>query len=283
MFKIPRRIHEISEAFRLAHGFLLDFPGDPASCNASELAALIPVSDATVTRFIRRRFVSPSPASASMKPVVLLINPNTSEASTAMMHRLARATLPEAFALQSETATRGAPMITSSEELAVSVQEVVAIGRRRAADVAAIVIAAFGNPGLETLRHDVAVPVFGIGEASMREAARAGRRFGVATTTPGLEASITAAVAALGLAACFSGCRIPSGDPLKLASNPGLQDAYLAQAVEACIHQDGAEAVVIGGGPLAQSAERLGPRFAIPVISPVAAAMRAVAATLRAS
>ncbi|MFD4840940.1 aspartate/glutamate racemase family protein [Achromobacter sp. NPDC058515] len=215
-----------------------------------------------------------------MKPVVLLINPNTSRETTAMMHRLARAALPEAYALQSETAANGAPMITSDEELAVSIQEVLAIGRRHAADVAAIVIAAFGNPGLETLRQRVAIPVVGIGEASLQEAARGGRRFGVATTTPGLEASITASVDALGLTPCFTGCRIPAVDPLRLAADAGLQDTYLEQAVTSCIVQDGAEAVVIGGGPLAQSAERIGPRFAIPVISPVAAAMRAVASAL---
>lgn len=217
---------------------------------------------------------------STMKPTVLLINPNTSSETTAMMHRLARAALSEAFELRSETAARGAPMITSDEELAVSIQEVLTIGRRHAADVAAIVISAFGNPGLKTLRQGLAIPVVGIGEASLQEAARGGRRFGVATTTPALEASITASVAALGLAPCFTGCRIPSVDPLELAADARLQDAYLEQAVNACIIQDGAEAVVIGGGPLAQSAERISPRFTIPVISPVAAAMRAVAAAL---
>lgn len=34
--------------------FILDFPGDLASYNASELAALVDVSNATVTRFVRR-------------------------------------------------------------------------------------------------------------------------------------------------------------------------------------------------------------------------------------
>ena len=34
--------------------FILDFPGDLASYNASELAALVEVSNATVTRFVRR-------------------------------------------------------------------------------------------------------------------------------------------------------------------------------------------------------------------------------------
>ncbi|MDM0089989.1 MULTISPECIES: aspartate/glutamate racemase family protein [unclassified Variovorax] len=217
-----------------------------------------------------------------MKPIVLLINPNTSRETTAMMHAIARRALPPAFALESETAARGARMITTVEELAISVEEVLAIGRRRAAEVGAIVVAAYGDPGLEALRASVSIPVFGIGEASMREGALGGRRFGIATTTPDLGPAITAAVDRLGLTHCFTGCRIPPGDPLALAADPALQDAYLAEAVALAIQQDGAQAVVIGGGPLAESAERIAGRFAVPVIAPVGAAMRMAAAALQA-
>ena len=211
-------------------------------------------------------------------PVVLLINPNTSRATTAMMHAVARVALPPAFALESETAERGAAMITTAAELATSVDEVVRIGRHHASRVSAIVVSAFGDPGLERLRAAVGVPVVGIGEASLREAAALGRRFGVATTTPGLEAPIVAAIARLGLAGRFTGCRIPPGDPLRLAAQPALQDEALAEAVRLAIERDGAQAVVIGGGPLADSAGRIAARFSVPVIVPVAAAMRAVAA-----
>lgn len=218
-----------------------------------------------------------------MARTVLLINPNTSTATTAMMAALARAALPPALDLRSATAARGAPMITSDAELATAVDEVLAIGMREAPGVAAIVVAAFGDPALAPLRARVAVPVVGIGEASMQEAASGGRRFGVATTTPGLADAISEAVARLGLSAQFSGTRIPPDDPLRLAADPGLQDRLLGEAVRACVEEDGAQAVVIGGGPLAQSAERLAGRFGVPVISPVAAAMRRVGALLAAT
>jgi len=218
---------------------------------------------------------------ADMRPMVLLVNPNTSTATTDMMLALARAALPPGLSLRGATAARGAPMITSDAELAMAVDEVLAIGVREAAGVAAIVVAAFGDPAVAALRTRVQVPVVGIGEASMREAAAQGRRFGVATTTPGLAVSIAQAVARLGLAAQYSGTRIPQDDPLRLAADPGLQDELLGEAVRACIEADGAQAVVIGGGPLAESAERLAGRFGVPVISPVAAAMRRVAALLQ--
>lgn len=206
---------------------------------------------------------------------VLLINPNTSEASTALMAGILRAALGPAPPLVTETARVGAPMLTTPQDLDTAAQEVLRIGRARAPAVSAIVVGAFGNPGLGALRAAVDIPVLGIGEAALREAAAGGRRFGVATTTPGLDTSIGAAARALGLDAGYTGTRVPAADPLALAQDPDRQDACLAELIAACV-ADGAEAVVIGGGPLAASAARLAPRFPVPVIDAVAAAGRAL-------
>lgn len=216
-------------------------------------------------------------------PRVLLLNPNTSIASTEMMARQARAALPAGIALVTATARHGAEMITSETELAVAQQEVLALGRAHAHTVDAIVISAFGDPGLEDLRAAVATPVIGIGEAAMLEAGRDGRRFGVATTTPGLEDAIAQSARSLGLSDCFTGTRIPSGDPRALAQDPAQQVRRLSEAVHACVQRDGAQVVVIGGGPLADSAAALARELPWSVISPVAAAMRRVLAVLAAT
>ena len=78
------------------------------------------------------------------------------------------------------------PLLTTPQDLANAIPGVVKIGVEAAKDdrVAAIIIAAFGDPGLEELRAEVDVPVFGIREQAFHEAARDGRPFGVATTTP---------------------------------------------------------------------------------------------------
>lgn len=208
-------------------------------------------------------------------PCVLLINPNTSSETTAMMHGILRDDLPPAVDVQSATATRGASMITNEQDLAISVEEVIRMAMSRGPEVSAIIIGAFGDPALQVVRRTVGIPVVGIGEASMREAAAGGRRFGVATTTRGLDESIARAVAAYGLAPFFTGTRIPDADPLALAAQPELQDERLAEAAQHCI-DDGARAVVIGGGPLSAAARQIAPRFDVPVISAVGAASRAV-------
>ena len=65
-----------------------------------------------------------------------------------------------------------------------------------------------------------------------------------------------------------------------LAADPALQCERLGDAVAQCVQSDGAQAVVIGGGPLSEAALWLAPRFQVPVLSPVVAAMQAALAGL---
>jgi Asp/Glu/hydantoin racemase len=110
----------------------------------------------------------------------------------------------------------------------------------------------------------------------MLEAAENGRRFGVATTTPLLKSKIDALPEALGLRSSYTGTRFAEGDTQDLMRDPArLRDA-LAAAVEACVAQDGAEAVIIGGGPLGEAARDLQPIFAVPVIAPIPSAVRRI-------
>jgi Asp/Glu/hydantoin racemase len=179
---------------------------------------------------------------------ILLINPNTSQATTDMMVRIAQSAASNDIEIIGATAQHGPSMIVDPAALAASAPQVVEIGSGRAKDVSGIIISAFGDPGIGDLRRAVSVPVVGIAEAAMLAASANGRRFGVATTTPGLVASIDARAAELGLARLYSGTRLTSGDPLKLAADPDRLVEALRQAVSACIELDKAEAVIIGGG-----------------------------------
>ena len=151
---------------------------------------------------------------------ILLINPNTSGDTTAMMVAIARSCVPDGIVVTGATATRGPPMITTQAALAAAAAEVVEIGIREAAGVSGIIVGAFGDPGLETLRRNVSIPAVGICEASMIEAAAGGRRFGVATVTPDLAAPITERARDLGLLHLFTGIRLTPGDPLALTADP---------------------------------------------------------------
>ncbi|NBE50248.1 aspartate/glutamate racemase family protein [Streptomyces boluensis] len=215
--------------------------------------------------------------------VVALINPNTAQATTDMMATIARRTLrPEdGYEVLGVTVTEGPSMLVTEDVLRAAGPQVLDAARRtlagpEGARVEAFVVSAFGDPGVEELRALTDLPVVGIAEAAMAEAAADGRRFGIATTTPGLAAAIEARVEHLGHSARYTGIRLTPGDPLHLASTPEEMRERLAEAVEACVTEDGAEAVIIGGGPLGEAAQALRDRFPVPVIGPIPAACEEV-------
>ncbi|KAA6210443.1 aspartate/glutamate racemase family protein [Streptomyces filamentosus] len=216
--------------------------------------------------------------------LVALVNPNTAGATTAMMAAIARRTLrPEdGYEVRGVTVAAGPPMLVDEEDLRASVPRVLDAADRLLAGpdgtrVAALVVGAFGDPGAEELRARLRVPVVGLAEAAMREAGADGRRFGIATTTPGLAAAIDARAARLGWSAQYTGLRLTPGDPRRLAAAPDEMTERLAEAVRACVRDDGADAVIIGGGPLGEAAEALRDRFPVPVLGPVPAAAREAA------
>lgn len=225
-------------------------------------------------------------------PQILLINPNTSTASTDMMVGIAArclAGLGSALggqqAITGRTAAAGVSMIVNEAELASAAQQVVHTWRRATLDAgprpwAGVVVSAFGDPGMDALRAMLSVPVVGICEASLLEAAQGGRRFGIATVTPALAGLIQQRVDELGLRAAYTGIRLTPGEPRALAAQPAALQQALAEAVNQCIQLDGAEAVIIGGGPLAQAATQLQALWGVPIIEPIPAAVRQLAGLL---
>ncbi|HEV2513108.1 aspartate/glutamate racemase family protein [Bosea sp. (in: a-proteobacteria)] len=211
-----------------------------------------------------------------MTPHILLINPNSSQATSAMMQAIAQRAAGDVLAVAVATAKRSPAMIVTEGDLLASADEVVEIGIRHAPDCVGIIVSAFGDPGLETLRQQVDIPVAGICEASMRMAAQGGRRFGVATTTPKLVDAIAARASALGLAELLAGIRCTAGDPAALTDDKAALTQALGEVVDACIAADDAQAVIIGGGPLGEAAGALESRFSTPVIAPIPAAVAAI-------
>lgn len=213
-----------------------------------------------------------------MKTVVL-INPNTSAETTSMMAAIASQRLSPRYHVIGRTVRNGPRMIVDERALQAAASEVVALAERLVADRVshnAVIVSAFGDPGVDGVRRVTGVPTIGIAEAAIREAAADGRRFGIATTTPGLVASINDRVAALGFRHCYSGTRLTAGDPGTVVAKPAVLRARLIEAVQDCVRIDNASAVIIGGGPLAAAAEDLERHVDVPVIAPIPAACRAV-------
>jgi allantoin racemase len=207
-------------------------------------------------------------------PDILLLNPNTSANTTAMMVEIAQSHAPDGVVVIGATAESGVPMITTEPELAAAAREVVQCWHRQGGQPSGVIVGAFGDPGLDELRSICDVPCVGLCEAAMLEASAGGRRFGIATVTPELVIPIYRRAIDLRLDALYTGIRLTPGNPQDLTNHPQRLVDALATAVEQSIEMDGAEAVIIGGGPLGQAALALAGRFRVPIVAPVPAAMR---------
>lgn len=206
---------------------------------------------------------------------IALINPNSSTQATALMLANARRGLAAHIQVEGRTMREGPTFISDQQALDAASPVVAKFG----VDVAsegfdAIIIAGFGEPGLEALRSYVQIPVIGLAQAGISEAAQGGRRYAIVTVTQGLHASLIKAANAHGQGGTLAAIRFTDGPMEEVMRTPQNLASALQSACEAAMTIDGAQAIVIGGGPLAQSAPAISDRLQIPVIDPVSSAMR---------
>ena len=209
---------------------------------------------------------------------ILLVNPNTSAATTASMLAIAREAAAGLLQIEAMTAPEGVPMITDALALQQASQVLTGlIPELRAQHWDGVITAAYGDPALHALREGLDCPVTGIGEASMLEAAGYGA-FAVVTTTPELAGSITAMAGWLGLGALFGGVYLTRGDAVAVTDDPALLVERLEEACLRAVHEAGGglASLIIGGGPLAVAARVLVERVPVRLIEPVPASIRRI-------
>lgn len=211
---------------------------------------------------------------------VLLVNPNASSRTTEMMRHLLEEHLDApAVAVTARTAGQGPELISTPEALEASADHVIeqVLGELRAGNRPdAVIVAAFGDPGVASLRRrpDMeGIAVNGIGEAALRESAVQGQRFAVATTTADLSDAVDALVREVGVADTYAGIELTDTAASDLASSYRNSRTELAEAVDRALLR-GVDRVVIGGGPLSAVANDLASRYPGVIIEPIAAAAR---------
>lgn len=200
-------------------------------------------------------------------PRVLLINANTTQGVTELIERHARAAVGGEVEWKAVTAAFGAAYISSEAAYAVAGHAALDCLEREAAGCDAVYLACFGDPGLFALREAARVPVVGMAEASMREAAKRGR-FSIVTGGPAWQPILRRLALALDLSSELVKVRaLPLPGP-ELAARPELISEEVEKASE-----DGAQTVIIGGAALAGLARKLESR--IPLIDSVECGARA--------
>jgi allantoin racemase len=214
---------------------------------------------------------------------IVLVNPNTSQPFTALMVEIAREFAPACLRIDGLTARFGAPLLTNEAELDEAARAVCALAPELAQSADAVIVSAFGDPGADELAPLLDRPVVGIAEASMRAAAADGRRFAVVTHTGRLVRRMALRAEEIGLGAHCVGVLATEGDPVALMATPVELESALQALAKRAVAEHGAQAIVIGGGPLGRVAKALSGKVGVPVIEAIPEAVRAIAAMLGAA
>lgn len=210
---------------------------------------------------------------------LLLINPNTTAAITDKMAAAARAALP-GVAVTAATGRFGAAYIASRASFCVAGHAALDALAAHGAGQDAVLLACFGDPGLDALREVSPVPVVSLIEASCAEAGAGGRRFSIVTGGARWAPMLKEQAAAHGFGAELASIRTVAPSGGQIAADPQGAHAILAEACRTCVVEDGAEAVILGGAGLIGIRAAIERQVPAALVCSVEAGLRAAGAAL---
>jgi Asp/Glu/hydantoin racemase len=212
---------------------------------------------------------------------LLLINPNTTASITNLVLKTARDFAGKETVLRAATGAFGPRYIASRAGYAIAGHAALDALANDKGRKDAVVLACFGDPGLAALKEVATVPVIGMAEASILQACALGRRFSIVTGGERWKPMLEEFVAAQGLSARLASVRTVAPTGADIARNPKAAMAVLAKGCRACVREDGAEVVILGGAGLAGLAARLGAAVDVPLLAGLACAISMAEALAR--
>jgi len=204
---------------------------------------------------------------------ILLINPNTTPSITDLVLETAKTFAAKGTILRAVSGAFGPRYIASRVGYAIAGHAAVDALANDKGRKDAVVLACFGDPGLAALKEISPVPVVGMADASILHACALGGRFSIVTGGERWQSMLEEFVAAMGLASRLASVRTVAPTGADIARNPKAAMALLAKGCQACVTEDRADVVILGGAGLAGLAARLANKVAVPLLDGVACAV----------
>jgi allantoin racemase len=212
---------------------------------------------------------------------IVILNPNTTEAVTDLLTAAACTVAAPGTELLPVTATRGVPYLATRAEALIGGAIALEMLAEHHAAADAAIIAAFGDPGLFGARELFDIPVIGMSEAAMLTACMLGRRFAIVTFAAALSGWYHDCVEMHGLRERCCAVRTLDQSFASIADVQEEKEDLLVALANRAVEEDEAEVVILGGAPLAGLAHRVRNRVAVPLVDPIAAAVKQAEALVR--
>lgn len=205
---------------------------------------------------------------------LLVLNPNTSAAMTAQIAAAARSVAAPGTEIVATQPDFGAPSIEGHYDDAFAAAGVAQQVRLHGGAVDGVVVACFGDPGLDAAREATAAPVLGIAEAAFHAASFVATGFSVVTT---MTRTCVIAEHLLLKYGFERRCRGVHGTDIPVLELEHAGEPLVAR-IEAAARQalatDRSGAIVLGCAGMAELAQTLQQRLGVPVIDGVAVAVK---------
>lgn len=205
---------------------------------------------------------------------LLLINPNISTSVTALIEAEARRSAAAATVITMRTAAFGVAYIETRFEAMIGAYAVAQLAGEHAGSYDAVVIAAFGDPGLGALREVLDVPVLGLTESALASACLLGQRFSIIAISQRISAWYREVVEANGLIGRLASIRALDQPLAGIASIQTDHAQALRALCERAVDEDGADVIILAGAPLAGLARAVRGELSVPVVDGVSSAVR---------
>lgn len=205
---------------------------------------------------------------------LLIINPNISVSVTALIEAEARRVASAGTVITMATAASGVAYIETRFEALLGAYAAALIAAERYRDHDAVVLAAFGDPGLVELRELLPIPVLGMTESALATAMLLGQRFSIIAISSRITAWYRERVQANGFIDRLASIRALDR-PLGAVGQVQHEHAQrLEELCDQAVREDGADVVILAGAPLAGLARSIAGRIQVPLVDGVSSAVR---------
>ena len=196
---------------------------------------------------------------------LLLVNPNTSAAMTARIDAAAREVAAATTQIIAVNPSFGPLSIEGHYDEAIAAAGVAQVVREHAG-YEAVVLACFGDPGLDAAREAGAAPVLGIAEAAFHAASLLATGFSIVTTMTRTCVIAERLVLRYGFGRSCRGIHGTDVPVLELDDPASDAFARIEAAARAALERDRSGAIVLGCGGMSALCQTLSQRLGVPVI-----------------
>jgi Asp/Glu/hydantoin racemase len=204
---------------------------------------------------------------------LLLINPNTTQSVSNLIDAEARRAAAPGTQVRVLTAPFGVAYIETRFEALIGAYAAATLAAEHWEKHDAIVVAAFGDPGIDGLREAFDIPVVGMTEAALMSACLLGKRFSILAISRRITAWYRECVQANGLIDRLASIRNLDRPVQDIGR---VQDDHAERLQALCmsaVDEDGADVIVIAGAPLAGLARSIKDRIPVPMVDGVSSAV----------